>query len=381
MLVLAVVLLPGAAFAEVGAVAETAGRSYGEWSAAWWQWAESFEAAQSPLAAEGAVDCTLGQEGPVWFLAGGQSGAGGAVRSCTIPTGKALFFPVLNVVDVNTPGETRTVGEKRSLLSGLLDAGVPGPLADLGLPGSEACDLQVTLNGAPVTASVPLVRVQSPPFRLHTTAHPLDLPPHLVDDEAVADGFYVMLPTLTAGPHTLHIRGRLCEYQGEADHAAFAGVDVTYHLNVVGSPLPKDEMDRQGRLEMKRNVRIIQSLYDAFAGGDGDTILAILDEDVVWIESEGIPYGGTFIGRDAVFEGVFGKIAAEWDNFTATVDDMFAADGNRVIVQQRDGGTFKATGKSMLATAISIWTLDRQGRVIRFEQVIDTQEVNSATIP
>jgi hypothetical protein len=49
--------------------------------------------------------------------------------------------------------------------------------------------------------------------------------------------------------------------------------------------------------------------------------------DVVWIESEGIPYGGTFLGCDVVFEGVFAKIAAEWDGFTATVDGMFEADG------------------------------------------------------
>lgn len=55
--------------------------------------------------------------------------------------------------------------------------------------------------------------------------------------------------------------------------------------------------------------------------------------------------------------------------------------GDRVIVQQRDGGTYKATGKNMEAKAISIWTLDPAGQAIRFEQVIDTQEVNSAVLP
>ncbi len=69
------------------------------------------------------------------------------------------------------------------------------------------------------------------------------------------------------------------------------------------------------------------------------------------------------------------------DDFTATAEEFFAADGNRVIVLQRDGGTFKATGKSMEAPAASIWTLNDQGRVVQFLQYIDTQEVNSATIP
>jgi ketosteroid isomerase-like protein len=130
-----------------------------------------------------------------------------------------------------------------------------------------------------------------------------------------------------------------------------------------------------------RNERIVFELYRAFAEGDTDTILDIIDPDVVWIESEGIPYGGTFIGRDAVFEGVFAKIAAEWTGFTAEVDEVFSARDGRVVTLGQDSGTFIATGKSMTAPTASIWTLSPQGRVIRFVQYIDTQAVNSATIP
>jgi hypothetical protein len=129
------------------------------------------------------------------------------------------------------------------------------------------------------------------------------------------------------------------------------------------------------------NVDIIADLYAAFVVGDTATIEAIIHEDVLWIESEGIPYGGTFMGRDEVFENVFAKIAAEWSNFTAEVVDMFAACGQRVVVHQIDSGTFNDTGKSMSAPAISVWTLNDEGQVVRFEQVIDTQEVVSATIP
>lgn len=101
---------------------------------------------------------------------------------------------------------------------------------------------------------------------------------------------------------------------------------------------------------------------------------------MVWIESEGIPYGGTFIGRDAVFAGVFAKIAAEWDGFTTEVDEVIYA-GDRVITLGRDSGTFKATGKSMTAPTASIWTLSPQGKVVKFVQYIDTQAVVSATLP
>lgn len=129
-----------------------------------------------------------------------------------------------------------------------------------------------------------------------------------------------------------------------------------------------------------RNVRIVLSLYEAFAAGDLDTINEIIHPDVVWIESDGIPYGGTFIGRDAVFEGVFAKIAAEWDFFTAEVEDVLFA-GDVVVTLGRDSGTFKATGKSMVAPTASFWTMNPQGQVVRFVQYIDTLAVVSATVP
>ena len=122
----------------------------------------------------------------------------------------------------------------------------------------------------------------------------------------------------------------------------------------------------------------ILSLYQAFASGDTDTIETILHPDVVWIESEGIPYGGTFIGRDAVFEGVFANIAAEWENFTAEVDEIFSAEGRQVVTVGRDSGTYLATGRSMVAPTASFWTLNGRCQVIRFQQYIDTLQVRSA---
>jgi hypothetical protein len=125
------------------------------------------------------------------------------------------------------------------------------------------------------------------------------------------------------------------------------------------------------------NVKIIQGLHEAFAAGDIDTVLDILHPEVVWVESDGIPYGGTFIGRDAVLTGVFQKIGAEWDGFTAQVDEFIDA-GKQVITLGRDSGTYKATGKRMVAPAASVWTLDNKGKVVKFVQYIDTLAVVSA---
>jgi len=74
------------------------GLSYGEWGAQWWRWAYSFPVDQFPPLQSGEGDCSLGQSGSVWFLAG-TAGQGPVTRSCTIPSGKALFFPIITYLN------------------------------------------------------------------------------------------------------------------------------------------------------------------------------------------------------------------------------------------------------------------------------------------
>ncbi len=125
------------------------------------------------------------------------------------------------------------------------------------------------------------------------------------------------------------------------------------------------------------NVDIIKDLYKAFAEGDLDTVFELLDPDIEWIESDGIPYGGRFVGYDAIRDGVFAKIGAQWHNFTAQVYEYI--DGGDVVVTLGiDSGTYKSTGKLMKAPTASVWRL-KEGKVIQFRQYIDTLAVVNAT--
>jgi hypothetical protein len=126
------------------------------------------------------------------------------------------------------------------------------------------------------------------------------------------------------------------------------------------------------------NLEIIQTLYQAFAQGDITTVLNLLAPDVEWIESENLPYGGNFIGREAVLKGVFEKIGAEWADFQANVDEFLDA-GDKIITLGHDSGTFQATGKSMTAATASVWTL-KEGKIVKFIQYIDTFKVIAATL-
>jgi hypothetical protein len=188
-------------------------------SAQWWQWALSIPTATNPLPDLTGSLCMAGQRGPVWFLAGTISASGApapVVRTCDVPEGTALFFPVVNAVNFNSPG----CGQEDRNLS------VP-ELRALVAPGIDAASgLSVLLDNRPVRPR----RVRSVPFAV--TLPPQDLfsvtfgipclVPGRVYSPAVDDGYYVLLTGLSVGQHHLSFRGSIPGFS----------LDVFYTLNV-----------------------------------------------------------------------------------------------------------------------------------------------------
>ncbi|MCI0391499.1 MAG: nuclear transport factor 2 family protein [Acidobacteria bacterium] len=124
------------------------------------------------------------------------------------------------------------------------------------------------------------------------------------------------------------------------------------------------------------NLNIIQGAYDAFAKGDVPGVLGILSSDIAWTEAEGFPYGGTYNGPNAVLEGVFMRLGAEWESFAA-VPAEFIDGGDTVVVLGQYSGTYKATGKSFQADFAHVWKV-QDGKAVRFVQYVDTLLVHRA---
>jgi uncharacterized protein len=120
----------------------------------------------------------------------------------------------------------------------------------------------------------------------------------------------------------------------------------------------------------------IQSLYEAFAKGDVPTVLGSLAADIAWTEAEGFPYGGTYHGPTAVLDGVFMRLATEWDGYAA-VPTEFIDGGDTVVALGTYSGRYKATGKSFSAQFAHVWKL-RDGQAYRFTQYADTLKVHEA---
>ncbi len=200
------------------------GKKAEQWAVEWWQWALSIPASVNPLFDETGDFVEVGQRGPVWFLGGVFNESGTAIRTATIPTGKALFFPVLNTfwdnVGVDPPLTEEELQE----------------LAAQAVAGYDYSSLQVFLDGASVIG-VERMRVAAGPYAYALPEGSAlevlsgGLYQRGIVAPCVTDGYWCMLRPLPAGQHTVRFTGT------QVDPNFFA-LDITYNLTVVESNQP-----------------------------------------------------------------------------------------------------------------------------------------------
>jgi hypothetical protein len=190
----------------------------------WWQWAYSLPASQNPLNDVNGERCMFGQRGPIWFLAGNAT----APRSCSVPEGATLFFPIINFSNFNTPNEcgngpaNLTLNDLRKSAKVVIDT---------------ATDIFVSVDGRPIKKNL-IQRVQSVPFEVALPGMLLPTTPPSIDNlcgdvpggiysPAVDDGYYVSLGPLTPGNHEIKF-GAKALFMGQT-----ITQDNTYNLIVV----------------------------------------------------------------------------------------------------------------------------------------------------
>jgi hypothetical protein len=205
------------ASAQVGQGAKASGKA-SELAADWWQWALAEPVATNPLVG----DYTDGPRcdgrpvsdvpGKKWFLAGSFDGSA-VERTCTMPVGTQLFFPVFNAIWINTePDETVEFARQQ------VNEFINSVLADPDL------SMVVTVDGKEVK-SKRIVRAESPVFSVSLPNDNLFGVPAGEYGPAVADGLWAALPPLSKGEHTIHV-------EVSAPNVGFSQ-DATYHLTVV----------------------------------------------------------------------------------------------------------------------------------------------------
>jgi hypothetical protein len=192
-------------------------------SAQWMQWALSLPNDVNPVVDETGALCAVGQRGPVWFLAGTFSG-GMLTRTCTVPEGTTLFFPVINGFAFNTPGclqpdDLNTVKKLKEFYYVYVTQFV-----------DQAHDVSAAVNNRKIKAQ----RVESQPFAVtnppgnvfgsDACGTGVSLEPGIYSP-GITDGYWVTIENLKASakPYTIYF------------HAESGGTvqDITYNLTVV----------------------------------------------------------------------------------------------------------------------------------------------------
>jgi ketosteroid isomerase-like protein len=127
-------------------------------------------------------------------------------------------------------------------------------------------------------------------------------------------------------------------------------------------------------------LSIIRSVYRAFGEGDMPTLFGHFDASIEWQLAEHHVYlpagGGPFRGTRELGEQFFARLAPQWQEFIVSPARFHVA-GETVIVEGRYTGTHASTHGKLDAQFCHLWTL-RNGKVIRFQQYMDTAQLREA---
>lgn len=189
------------------------GKTYGDWTALWYRWALGVPAAQSPLLDTTGDRAAVGQSGPVWFLAGTAGDPPIAERVCTVPAGKTILYPIVNVVGV---------------------VGVDAPTDGEVLRGTQlwvnyVSELETTVDGVELQG-LWNYRFATGFFDLTVPADGI-WPQYAGTHRAYAEGYWIMLEPLPPGPHEVHFRGKF-SFPGSYPDVLTFETAVTYYLTV-----------------------------------------------------------------------------------------------------------------------------------------------------
>ncbi|WP_137933322.1 nuclear transport factor 2 family protein [Mesorhizobium comanense] len=128
---------------------------------------------------------------------------------------------------------------------------------------------------------------------------------------------------------------------------------------------------------MNRNYEAIKAHYAGSDAKDLSAMMAPVTDRTAWTEMAGFPYAGTYVGPDAIIEGVFKRIGEEWDGYALKLEKL--VDGGTTIVGIGTySGIYRKTGKAMSARVVHVWEME-DGKALSFEQFTDTRLVAAAT--
>lgn len=124
----------------------------------------------------------------------------------------------------------------------------------------------------------------------------------------------------------------------------------------------------------RKNIKVVQSFFEAAPRGDISAARAVLDPQIEWIEP-GVPglwFAGTHHGPDAVFSEVVEPTFNHIEDFSIQID-QYLDSGDHVVALGHFRGRGKTTGKEFdIPTAFVC--IVHSGKIVRFQAYHDTAQ-------
>ncbi len=199
------------------------GVAQSDYAIRWWQWAHRSRRGVRPFQDPTGDLCGLNQSGEVWFLAG-TDGTDDVIRRCTIPAGKYVFLPVINMIVMHTPTAPLTCAQA-----------VNGAAAN----NEHLVETTVEIDGIAI-ADIASHRQRTPacfdaypnaPYLERIGDQPQDYFP------AASDGYWLMIKPLSPGLHHLSVHARY-----DNPGAVLGDLEQVFEYQLtVGDPAPSDK--------------------------------------------------------------------------------------------------------------------------------------------
>jgi ketosteroid isomerase-like protein len=124
---------------------------------------------------------------------------------------------------------------------------------------------------------------------------------------------------------------------------------------------------------METNVNLIEATYDAFNNRDYEAVMSRFAEDFLWIAADNSPLAdrSPYHGVGEIRSGVFERIEAAFEELIVVPDEIFAGDGDRIVVLGYYNGKFRGKDERFRTQVAHVWTV-RDGKAVKFQQYLDT---------
>lgn len=146
-----------------------------------------------------------------------------------------------------------------------------------------------------------------------------------------------------------------------------ARVALDYGIEVLGPPGIPAPVDAG-----QNPQDVVARLYAAFGAGDVPTVMGMLDLDIDWLETPGLPWGGPKTGPRAVAEGVFVPTMQLVPDFRVDPEEIYAHDDTVTVIHRYTGNNGKLD-----SLGCGVWTV-REGRITRYRQFVDSATFNAS---